>query len=825
MGRDLRYAWRQIRSAPGLAIVIVISLALGIGANTAVFSLDEAILLRNLPVQDPGRLVSLHWNGNQVYGATDMGPPQDCFSYPAFLNFQARASDLGSILGSVALGFTPQNTNVVVNGHPGLANGVMVTGEYFSGLGIAPLLGRTLTPADQTAGAAPVADISYGYWTRRFARDPGILGRSAAIDGLNYTVVGVLPPSFHGLWPMQKFDLWVPMLERPGLGPYGYAGKGRFLEAKDRIWMGIMGRLKPGVTQAAAQAQLDGIWHSYMEQTVTPRPKPGEISRLELQNGAHGLNGLTHQASQPLLLMMILAGLILLVACANVAALLLARATGRKREIGVRLALGAPRGRLVRQLLTESILLAVIAAALGLLLAEFGARALANQVSAMGVTVSPTLDGRVLLFTAVVAIVTGMLFGILPALRATRIELSGALNDRGATGGARLGAGRALVVAQVAVSLILLVVAGLLVRTLHNLESQDFGFPTSNMLEVTLNPVQTGYTGSRLRNLYVALRAKLASLPGVKAATLAMSTPLSGGGNGGGARAVGVKHQPAESYVRWDVVGASYLHANGIPLLMGRDLGEQDTATSQQVVIVNQFLAKRFFPGQNPIGRQLLLDGPAPLTIVGVMRDAKYGQPEEPMQAQAVVPFTQMGNFNTGMDAQLRTYAAPEALLGEVRQAVESLDPGLPLANVRTEKQEAAQGVAGQRMFAWLAGFLGMMGLILAAIGLEGSMAYLVARRTPEIGIRMALGAGGGEILGMILRQALGMVGLGIVIGVPIVLFASRYLASALYRVPPDDPASLATGIILLAVVGTLAAWLPARRAAHVDPLQALRVE
>lgn len=823
LARDLRYAWRQIRAAPGLAIVIVISLALGIGANTAVFSLAEAVLLRNLPVRDPGRLVSLHWNGNQFFGATDEGPTQDCFSYPAFLRFQERASDLSSLFGSVPLGFAPQNTNVVVNGVPDLADGVMVTGEYFSGLGLHALLGRTLTPADQTSGAAPVADISYSYWTRRFARDPAIVGRSAVIDGLSYSIVGVLPPSFHGLLPVSQFDLWVPMLERPGLGPFGYPGNGRFLEAKNRIWMGVMGRLKPGVTQAQAQAQLDAIWRGYMSEVVTPTPKPGELSRLELRNAAHGLNGVAQSASQPLTLMMILAGLILLVACANVAALLLARATARRREIGVRLAMGAPRGRLIRQLLTESILLACISAVLGLALAQFGVRAMSGQIAAMGMTVAATLDGRVLLFTAVVAIATGVLFGILPALRATRVPLAGALTDRGATGGARLGAGRALVTAQVAVSLVLLVVAGLLVTTLHNLETEDFGFPTQNVLEFSLDPTQSGYRGARVAALDLAVQSRLAHLPGVEAATLTDGTPLSGNGSGSDARAVGVVHQPAERYVRWNAVGPGFLHANGIPLLMGRDIGIQDTAAAPHVAVVNELMAQRFFPGESPIGRQFQLDGT--WTIVGVMRNAQLGTPDTPPQSQAVMPFTQDPFFDAAMQFQVRTYANPDAMLASVRQAVHRLAPSLPLGNVRTEQHEAAAGVASQRMFAWLAGFLGLMGLILSAIGLESTMAYLVARRTPEIGIRMALGASRGQILGMVLRQALWIVGLGIVIGVPIVLYASRYLASQLYRVPPRDPRALAAGIILLAVVGAAAALLPARRAARVDPLTALRTD
>ncbi|MGH9535919.1 MAG: ABC transporter permease [Terriglobales bacterium] len=824
--RDLRYACRQMAAAPALAVIVVLSLALGIGANTAVFSLTNAVLLRDLPVAQPGRLVLLRWGGgDHSFNSTNDLPEGYVFSYPAFQRLRARAADLSSLFAFVPLGGT-ENTTVVVNGHPGLADGSMVTGQFFSGLGVRPLLGRGLLPRDESLGAPPVAVISYGYWTRRFSRDPAILGRSVLINGMAYHVVGVMPPSFHGLRPARRFDLWVPMLERPGLGPLGYPD-GDFLAAKNRIWLEVMGRLRPGATRAQAQAQLTTIFQQFLTEISTPKPKPGTLPKIEALSGIHGMNGVVQMTAQPLLLMIVLVGLILLVACANAAALLLARAASRRREISVRLALGASRGRLLRQLLTESVLLAVCGAVIGLGFALLGLRAMAAEVNTMGlgIAIHPQLDLRVLLFTAAVAFITGLLFGILPALRATRVELAGALQERGATAGsARLGAGRALLIAQVAISVLLVASAGLFVRTLHNLQAEDLGFPDSHVLLFTVDPTQTGYHGARLMQIYAALQLRLSHLPGVRAATLTEATPLSGSGNGGPARAEGVAHQPTERDVRWDIVGPDYLNTMGIPLLMGRDFGPQDTGTSPKVAIVNEKMARRFFGTADVLGRHFHLTG-VDWEIAGVMRNATYGTPGTPMQAQAVVPYTQFQELVTGMNVALRTYGNPASVLAEVRAAVHSLDPGLPLGDVRTERQEAAAGIAGQRILAWLAGLLGFISLVLAAIGLEGSMAYLVARRTGEIGIRMALGAQRGAVLAMILRQALWMVLIGIAIGVPLTLGVSRYTAALLYGVQARDPRSLAIAVALLAGVGALAAYLPARRAAQVDPLTALRYE
>ncbi|MGH9526444.1 MAG: ABC transporter permease, partial [Terriglobales bacterium] len=490
LAQDLRYAWRQMRASPALAIIVILSLALGIGANTAVFSLTNAVLLRNLPVRDPARLVLLRWGGgNHSFFSTNDLPESYVFSYPAFQRMRARATDFSSLFAFVPLGVTRQNTTVIAAGRPGLADGTMVTGQFFSGLGISPLLGRGLDAADESLGAPPVAVISYGYWTRRFSRAPGILGRTVLINGLAYRIVGVMPPSFHGLRPARSFDLWVPMLERPGLGPLGFPD-GDFLAAKNRIWLEVMGRLRPGATRVSAAAQLTTIFQQFLTEISSPPPKPGTLPKIEALSGIHGMNGLVQSTAQPLMLMMALVGLILLVACANVAALLLARANARRREISVRLALGASRRRLLRQLLTESVLWAICGAIVGLAFAAAGTRAMAAQVnhSGLAIQITPHLDLRVLLFTAAVAIVTGLLFGILPALRATRVELAGALQERGATAGAaRLGAGRALLIIQVAISVLLVASAGLFVRTLRNLQSENLGFPVSHVLLFTLD--------------------------------------------------------------------------------------------------------------------------------------------------------------------------------------------------------------------------------------------------------------------------------------------------------------------------------------------------
>ncbi len=848
---DVRYGARQLRRSPGLTAVVVLSLALGIGANTAVFSLIDAVMLKGLPVQEPERLVLLSWTSQgwpaviRRLGAGGLTQEGDrntgaAFSHPIFADIQSHNAVFSGVLG-----FTdPERVTVNAGAEAALAEGQFVSGTYFLTLGVRPILGRAIEPADDTAGASGAAVISYNYWTRRFGRDPSAIGKAIGVNGVPFTVVGVAPPEFFGVQPGAAIDLWIPLHSEPQVDArWADPKEGSKFAAVSDWWIEIIARLKPGVSVPQGQAAVDVIVRQNVL-ALGPQKKRFEgISldppRVRLAPASKGLDNLRQEFSRPLFILMGIVGLVLLIACANVANLLLARATTRQKEMAVRLALGAGRTRLIRQLLTESVLLASAGGALGVLLAYWASSILLAFMSSGRdpVTLHVTPDLRVLTFTAGVSVLTGILFGLAPALRGTRLSLTPALKE--GAGGAhrhgrrlRLGLGKALVAAQVAISLLLLMGAALFVRTLVNLQTQSLGFDRRNLLLFRLDPVQAGYPADQLPSFYQELQRRLEGLPGVRSASVSQNTLINGGAWIDGIVIEGYTPKPADGSdgqvtVWLNPVGPGFFRTMGIPLLLGRPIDERDARSAPKVTVINQALARQCFAGSSPVGRRLGGFGgskPGDFQIVGVVGDTKYGGLRDKAPPTVYIAYAQ--NPDPGpTSVELRTAGDPKHWMSTVRGAVQSLDRNLPLFDFKTQAEQIEQATFQERLFARLSSFFGLLALTLACVGLCGMMSYAVARRTNEIGIRMALGAERAKIVRMVLSESMALAGLGMIVGVPAALAASRLLVSALYGVKPTDPLTIAVATAALAVVVLLAGYLPARRASRVDPMVALRYE
>lgn len=845
--QDLRYGLRQLRRSPGFTAVVVLSLALGIGANTAIFSLIDAVMLRMLPVKNPQQLVLLNWvspekpammrvqTGFQSTDATGrLVSPS--FSYTSFEEFREHNAVFSSLFGFDQLG----RANVNIDGQANLAKGVLVTGDYFSGLGVSPMLGRAITEEDEEASAPRVAVISYGYWSRQFGRSRAALGKAITINGVPFTVVGVAPPKFVGVIPGYTVDVWVPLVQNPKLLPWGAShipGEPSPFTPRDWWWLMMMGRLKPGVTVQQANTQLEVLFQQSITANLKAPPKPQFIPHIQLQPAGKGVQVLRKSLANRLWVLMIAVGLVLLIACANVATLLIARSTARQKEIAVRLSLGASRSRLVRQLLSESVLLACIGGALGLLFAQWGSRALLLLMSNGGqpLNLDVHLDARVLGFTAAVSMLTGVLFGIAPALKSTRIDLTPALKVGAghlSTVGqrTRLGLGKSLVVVQVALSLLLLVGAGLFVRTLGNLEDQNLGFSPHHLLLFGIDPTHNGYKGQHLIDFYGRLLQRLQGLPRVESATMSTVTLISGSGASWTVTIEDHKPEPGQNMdVNWNGVGPSFFKTMGIRLLLGRGIKQGDTSNSPKIAVVNEAFAQRFLGGRNPIGHRFRFesrgDANRDYEIVGMAQDAKYANLRIAPRPTAYLPFSQMPVPLGRIHFELRTASDPMAFVPTVRRVVRELDPDLPLADIKTQSEQIAETLVQERLFARLSSFFGGVALILACIGLYGLMAYTAKRRTGEIGIRMALGAQRSDILKMVMKETLAMVALGIVIGILASLAATRLISNMLYGLKPTDPLTLAIATSVILGVVMLAGYLPARHASRVDPAAALRSE
>ncbi|HKQ04016.1 MAG TPA: ABC transporter permease [Blastocatellia bacterium] len=854
MLQDLRYGLRMIRKAPGFTAIAVLSLALGIGANTALFSVVDAMLLKKLPVKEPERLALLQaqWGKNFSPGSYSGSNQRDpdtgltvgtSFPFQTYQHLREQESALSEVFA-----FSDMSFNVNADGQAEVAYGQVVSGNYFEGLGVPPLIGRTISDEDDRAGASPVAVISYRYWQRRFSGDPAVIDRQIDLNNIAFTIVGVTPAGFDGTAQVgYSLDVTIPLAWEAQITP-------ERSNMKNQVWwLRLMGRLKPGATFEQARADLETAFtqsvlehrQAYQAQRVAegrPAAKPlapEDYPRLAVVSGSQGEMNLRQFYAKSLYLLLGVVGLVLLVACANVANLLLARATSRQKEIAVRLAMGAGRGRLVRQLLTESVLLAVIAGALGVLLAMWikdGLLAVSDWGRGMN-ALNPALDLRVLGFTFLLSLLTGLLFGIAPAWRSTRVDLTPALKDsgRGSSAASRSWLSKSLIVAQVAVSLLLLIGAGLLLRTLLNLQKVEAGFNQQNLLLFRIDPGLIGYKAERLTTLYKDLSEHIEAVPGVRIATFSRVPLLSQSMSSRSVTLPGVA-PPAEGersptdniYVH--TVRENFLEAMQIPLLAGRSFTAHDDTTAPRVAIVNQTFANLCFPDESPIGKRFGFDPrkPAEIEIIGLARDAKYARQRDDIPPTIYVSWQQELRTLSSATFEVRTVGEPTATVAAIRQAVSEVDGNLPIHDVKTQVEQSEQTLAQERLFAKLLTIFGLLAQQLAAIGLYGVMAYGVAQRRHEIGIRMALGATSSDVLKMILRQGMGLTLAGIALGIVSAYVLTKYLqslTSMLYGVRAADPLTFAAVAVLLGLVAFAACYIPARRATRVDPMVALRYE
>jgi len=818
MFQDLRFGIRLLWKSPGFTAVAALSLALGIGANTAIFSLVDAVLLKMLPVKSPEQLVALE-------GFNQRGERNKVFSYPLFERLRDRSQVFTGVLAA------EDDTNRVdmVGAEPGArmeqAEVQLVSGEYFQVLGVNAVAGRLFTVADnQNPGAHPVAALSYGFWRRRFAGDSAVIGQNITLKGQPFTIIGVAPPEFFGESVGRAPDIWAPLMMQPQ-----FSRGQSYLDQANISWIRIIARLRPGVSEEQAQAALNALLGQI-------KSEPGDVgkwtgishAKIGLTPGGQGLSEMRDRFSKPLRILMGIVGLALLIACANVANLLLARATTRQREVAIRLAIGAGRFRLIRQLLTESVLLAAIGGALGLLFAWWGSYLLLILVSSEStpIPIDVTPDGRILGFTIAVSLLTALLFGLAPALAATRQDVNAALKM---TVLARPRLSRLLLIMQVALSLLLLTGAGLFVRTLRNLRALDLGFAAESVIQARVNPMGSGYKQEQLPELYRRLLDRLNSAPGIRSASMAGSGFRMGGSRSCCIGVEGYTHPPGEDReVRINRVTPGYFQTMGLPLILGRDFTPQEAGGKPgvfpKVAIINETMARYYFGETSPLGRRFGWGDPskpieANIEIIGVARDAVYSRLREKPRPLIYFP----GQGGDVLVARAATDPAP--LLAIVRKEIQVIDRSLEVSTVSTIPQLRDQALVQERLLAELSSFFGLLALLLACIGLYGVMSYDVARRTQEIGVRMALGAEAMDVVRLVMRETLSMVVIGLVAGLIAALATTRLIESLLYGLTPTDPLTIGLASLLMLTVAALAGYLPARRAARVDPMVALRTE
>ena len=830
--QDLRYGARLLRLNPGFVAVAVLSLALGIGANTAIFQLMDAIRLRTLPVKNPQDLVSVRI-ANRDWGAGRFSGPHPTLTNPLWEQLRDRQQAFSGMLAWGSMGF-----NLARGGEARFAQGLWVSGDFFNVLGVPPILGRVLTAADDSRGCpAPGAVISYSLFQREFAGDPSAIGRMLTLDGHPFEILGVTPASFFGVEVGRSFDVAIPICSE-AIFARG-ASMTSILDDRSEWWLAAMGRLKPGWSLAQATAHLSAISPSLFEATLPTGYGHDLKEYLTLKLGAFpaesGFSSLREDSSTPLWLLMATTGLVLLIACANLANLMLARASAREREIAVRLAIGASRGRLIRQLLAESLLLAALGTMLGWFLAGSLSRSLVAFLSTQGnsVFIDLSADWRVFAFTGALAIFTCLLFGLTPALRATRADAGSAMKGagRGMTASReRFGLRRLLVVTQVALSLVLLVGALLFTRTLRNLLTLETGFQQDGILIASLDLTRLNLPKDRYLPLKQELVARLASSPGVESAAEASTIPLNGDSWTLGIRIVGSRpEQKGSSRYSW--VSPGYFRTLGTPLVSGRDFDDRDTPASPKVVIVNETFARRFLNGANPIGTRYrtVAEPGYPETvyeIVGLVKDTKYQSLRQPFQPISFAPASQDPAHAARPGAQIlvRSNEPLNLLTAAVKRIIAEISPNIVI-HFRVFKSLVRDRLVGERVMALLSGFFGLLATLLATIGIYGVMSYTVARRRSEIGIRIALGADRGDVLSMILREAGFMLAIGLAAGTALSLAATSAASKLLFGLEPRDPATLAIAVTALTSVALAASYWPARRATRLDPIAALRDE
>lgn len=836
--QDLRYGWRAIAANKAFSALAILSLALGIGANTTIYSFMEAILLRALPVSDPESLVVFNWQSGPpqnaarqwnhvMHGLQGRGWPtgngnmaSGMFPYGAFENLSQDNALFSTVFGY----FDAHNRNIAIGGHAASAPTEYVTGGYFRGLGVSPAAGRLIDANDDQAGAPAVAVISFALSQQRFNGPAVAVGQPILVDNVPFTVIGVTPPEFFGVDPAASPDVYLPL--RANLLVDG-AAAARIYPDHNFYWIEIMGRLRPGVTLAQAQAALAPRFQQWVAASAFTDGERANLPALTLNPGGAGLGSLRRQYAKPLWVLLAMVALILAIACANIANLLLARAAARRREMAVRLSLGAGRFRVVRQLLTESVLLASLGGAVGVLFAFWGMRALTFLFSRgqENFTLRAELNWQVLAVTAALSIGCGLLFGLVPALQSTRADVMPALKN-GTGGGPRRRVQHVLVVAQLAVSFLLLVAAGLFVRTLDNLHAVQLGYTRENVLLFSLNARQAGHRAAEIPNFYATLRKRFASIPGVNAATLSQSSIINAGFTGPaikGRLAIGaVEVKDARTFS----AGPAFLATMQIPLLAGREFDDRDQPGAPPVAVISERLARIYFPGENPIGRRIALpDDKRDLEIVGVSANVRYGglKNEDDSALTIFVPASQFPSDR--VTYALRAASDPLAFVRTVREIVRDADPRIPVTNVATQAAEIDRTINRELTFARLCGAFALLALLTACVGLYGTISYNVTRQSAEMGIRMALGARPGAVVWLILRHTLLLAAVGLAASVPAVLVATRLVQSFLFGVQPYDPGILAVAGLVLLIAATLAGYLPARRASRIDPLVALRSE
>jgi predicted permease len=828
--QDVRYSLRLLARAPIFTAILVLTLALGIGANTAIFNLMDQALLRGLPVERPAELVALHGPGpNQgmLQGEMDVPLP---FSYPMYTDFRDRSPVFSGVIGRFGTAAA-----ITSNGTTEPARVELVTGNFFDVLGVEAVIGRTLSPDDdRTPGAHPVAVLSHRYWTERFGADPSVLNRVVRVNATPMTIVGVTPAKFNGVYLGSAVDLFVPVMMKAQMTPTWDE-----LSNRRARWLYVLARRKPGVSREQASSAMNVLYRQINEAEIKTIPGGSERfrkqfveKRLELLPGGKGLSDQREQVTTPFLVLMAMVGLVLAIACANVANLLLARATAREREIAVRLAIGAGRGRLVRQLLVESLLVAAGGVLAGLLVAGWTAdlliRALPGEDAAHIFTALPDL--RVIAFAIVLGVVTGLTFGLVPALQATRPALTTALNsETGRVAGrthARLR--KSLVVAQVALSLLLLIGAGLFLRSLANLRKVDVGFKADHLLTFAIDPSLNGYTQERTQQLFGRLRQELAALPGVVSASLAKEPIMTRSESSRTVRVDGYRAAEGENMnPTLNTIAPGYFTTLSVPLVAGRDFTEADRAEAPRVAIVNEVMARRYWGETSPIGKRIGFGSRRTefdIEIVGVVRDGKYASLKDEARRFIYLPYQQDDRL-ANVTMYVRTHGDPLAITNSARAVVARADSTLPITQVRTMEMTIDESLFLDRFVAMLSAAFGALATLLAAIGLYGVMSYLVGRRTREIGIRMALGAARSEVLWLVLREVAVLAAIGAAIGLPLAVGLGLLLRSQLFGLQPIDPWSIGTALAALALVALAAGYLPARRASAVDPMVALRYE
>jgi len=818
--QDLRFAIRQLRRTPVFATVAVLTLGLGIGANTAVFSVMNAVVLRYLPASQPERLVVLHTTG-QPSNSSQTGHDDTSLAQPVFEQLRSEAQIFSALMAFVPLDLN--RTAIRYGNEPETAWADMVSGNFFSGLGVRLARGHGFTRDDEVQHLQ-IAVLGYGFWTRRFARNPSVIGETLFVKGVPFTIVGVAAPEFAGVAHNHATDVWMPIQDRPELKPWGRPAEAPqgFFNSPDWWFLMTIGRLAPGITaeRALALAQPAFQRGAY---AATGAPGPDERVPKLFFTPARGIQGLNNGYRQPLAILMAMVGVVLLIACGNVSMLLAARNAARAREFSLRTALGGSRARLFRQLTTESLLLVGAGTLVGWLFAIGATRALAAW-SALDVTLAP--DGTVLAFTLALSAMAAVAFGLAPLVTSARVPIGLVLKASSANATADRGkirAGQAIMAAQIALCLVLLVGASLLVRTLVNLNSVDLGFRSSGLLVFGVTPPQNVRGDRNVIRFYQAMLTRLRGLPGVESATL-MSNRIGSGWSNNTAAIVDGQKPDARSFspMRWNAVGPDYFHVLGIPLRLGRDFTDADTATAPRVAIVNQTFVDRYLPNREPLGHQVSLD--QPFTIVGVAANSRYTGVREGERPMAYFPYTQVMAIS-GLHVELRTNGDPGLLLAPARRVVQEFGPDLPLLQPMTQMDQFSESFSDERLFARLATSFGLLAAALVAIGLYGTLAYRVGRRTSEIGVRMALGAERLQILWMVMRESLLLSAIGVAIGLPLAFGGSRLLKTMLFGIQPGDPFSFGAAIVGIVAVAILASLVPAGRASSVNPVVALRYE